>query len=226
MVNVIKTEYQNTSGFIDDLAKGTNVLGDIINLARLSDGKSKLRFRNKVVRGYTFQPNRTKRLFAELYRNLITNAHRPYAEMVLTNPREKFGLDQETYLIMLRPNAIGRIVAAIMLPACNRSLIRSCEVAGMLNATRLLGALTAYRADYGFLPENLKVLIPDYLSEIPLDPFDGMPLRYNSEKRIVYALGENLVDDGGSIETDSSYAQRSNIRDFVFGIDDEIRFNQ
>ena len=33
---------------------------------------------------------------------------------------------------------------------------------------------------------------------VPLDPFDGQPLRYSKERRIIWSVGENLRDDGGS----------------------------
>ncbi|HOY63949.1 MAG TPA: hypothetical protein PK745_12320, partial [bacterium] len=33
---------------------------------------------------------------------------------------------------------------------------------------------------------------------VPIDPFDGSPLRYDKEKRAVYSVGQNLIDEGGS----------------------------
>ena len=38
-----------------------------------------------------------------------------------------------------------------------------------------------------------------YLKAVPLDPFDGKPLRYKklSPGYVVYSIGEDLSDDGG-----------------------------
>jgi hypothetical protein len=42
--------------------------------------------------------------------------------------------------------------------------------------------------------------VPEYLSHLLLDPFDGKPLRYSKEKKIVYCVGKDLVDSGGNRE--------------------------
>ncbi|MGB9877802.1 MAG: hypothetical protein ACPLPS_08555, partial [bacterium] len=68
-----------------------------------------------------------------------------------------------------------------------------------LEATATLLALRAYKKDKGHLPDNLSELVPEYLPEIPIDPFDGKPLRYSKEKRIIYCVGKDLIDSGGSI---------------------------
>ncbi len=39
--------------------------------------------------------------------------------------------------------------------------------------------------------------MPAYLDALPVDPFDGRPVRYSREKKIVYSVGKDLVDGGG-----------------------------
>lgn len=53
-------------------------------------------------------------------------------------------------------------------------------------------------------PSSLNELVPEFLVELPLDPWDGKPLRM---RRIdggiaVYSVGENRVDDGGADDSD------------------------
>jgi hypothetical protein len=48
------------------------------------------------------------------------------------------------------------------------------------------------------LPESLSELVPKYLPKVPIDPFDGKPLRYSKEKGIIYCVGKDLKDSGGS----------------------------
>jgi hypothetical protein len=45
----------------------------------------------------------------------------------------------------------------------------------------------------------LTALTPEFMAEVPLDEFDGKPLRYRREDEgfILYSVGTNLVDDGG-----------------------------
>jgi len=60
-------------------------------------------------------------------------------------------------------------------------------------------AIERYRNEHGALPEALDALVPAFLDEVPIDPFDGAPLRY---ERLpvgykVYTISYNGIDDGG-----------------------------
>ena len=74
----------------------------------------------------------------------------------------------------------------------------------------------------GRLPAGLEELVPAYLSEVPRDPYDGKPFRYLPEKRLVYAVGQDLKDSGGSkvvakkSEKMSESARRWKAEDVVF----------
>ena len=48
------------------------------------------------------------------------------------------------------------------------------------------------------LPDSLSALVPKYIEAIPRDPFDGEPMRYSKEHGIVYSVGNDFVDNGGS----------------------------
>ena len=58
--------------------------------------------------------------------------------------------------------------------------------------------------------------MPDYLPAVPRDPFDGAPFRYSAERRLVYSVGENLVDDGG---TDERQQGRRRAKDILFELE-------
>ena len=76
-----------------------------------------------------------------------------------------------------------------------------------LSGAQVLIALKCFQDDYGYLPDALSELVPEYLKEVPRDPFDGSPLRYSEEKRIVYSIGNDLKDSGGSREEDADKAR-------------------
>ncbi len=72
-------------------------------------------------------------------------------------------------------------------------------------------AMEAYRRSRGSWPETLVELVPQYMPRVPLDPFDGQPLRYiaaqdeGSLPRL-YSVGVDQVDDGGvAPETESGH---------------------
>lgn len=62
-------------------------------------------------------------------------------------------------------------------------------------------ALRAYQLDHGTLPDQLEQLTPEYLTELPVDPFapEGRPLRYicTEDGHVLYSIGRDGEDDGG-----------------------------
>jgi hypothetical protein len=64
---------------------------------------------------------------------------------------------------------------------------------------RLGLAAERYRLQNGRLPAQLNELVPDFIPAIPLDPFDGKPMKMKRADRslIVYSVGPDGVDNGG-----------------------------
>lgn len=62
---------------------------------------------------------------------------------------------------------------------------------------RLSLLLRAWGADHaGKLPAALDELVPAYLSAVPVDPFDGKEIRYDQERRRIWCVGKEFVDEG------------------------------
>lgn len=68
-----------------------------------------------------------------------------------------------------------------------------------IRVARAAVAVEQYRLAKGGLPNNLSELVPEYLTEIPEDPFDGEPLRYRQTPGgyTVYSIGQDRQDDDG-----------------------------
>jgi hypothetical protein len=60
-------------------------------------------------------------------------------------------------------------------------------------------ALALYRKQHGAPPDRLDALVPEFLPEVPSDPFDGEPLRYARTERgwKLWSVGYDLKDNGG-----------------------------
>jgi hypothetical protein len=61
-------------------------------------------------------------------------------------------------------------------------------------------ALKRYKLRHGTWPSDLKALVPEFLSEVPRDPSDGLPLRYHTNADgtfTLYSIGLDNKDDGG-----------------------------
>ncbi len=67
------------------------------------------------------------------------------------------------------------------------------------NSTKVAYALKAYQLDHKNYPENLAQLVPEYLPEIPPDPFSGQePIYKTTEKGfLIYSVGPNQKDEKG-----------------------------
>jgi hypothetical protein len=71
---------------------------------------------------------------------------------------------------------------------------------------RLRGAVAAvaavrYRRTHGSWPEALAELVPDYLSQIPQDPYAEGPFRYRRLPTglVIYSIGRDGRDGGGKV---------------------------
>jgi hypothetical protein len=60
-------------------------------------------------------------------------------------------------------------------------------------------AIRAYHFDHGSHPQQLRELVPEYLSAVPEDPFSGEPPIYRRTPTgcQLYSVGYNRRDDGG-----------------------------
>jgi hypothetical protein len=63
-------------------------------------------------------------------------------------------------------------------------------------------AVERFRRARGAWPKTLAELTPKLLKAVPLDPYDGKPLRYKAvpDGVIVYSIGPDRVDNGGKID--------------------------
>ncbi len=93
------------------------------------------------------------------------------------------------------------VLTSIVVPALQKYLER-VAMDEALRATALTGiAIARYRLDHGgAFPAKLDALVPQYLDDMPLDPFDGHPLRLvvRNDEALIYSIGPDLKDDGGA----------------------------
>jgi len=140
-----------------------------------------------------FSFSQTKALYAKGDLIWAKAAAYPYNEANISEMESRPSLAS----MCLSGNAVGQITYYMMRPAMAASLAKKSQGDVQLQATRTILALRAYQLTHGALPPNLNALVPDFLDAVPVDDFDGQPLRYSVEKKIVYSVGKNLKDDGG-----------------------------
>ncbi len=91
------------------------------------------------------------------------------------------------------------LLAKTLMPALVRIYELELRSVARIACTRIALAVEQYRSGTGQLPETLGQLVPRFVASVPLDPFDGYPLRFKplDTGYAVYSVGRDLADDQG-----------------------------
>ncbi len=174
---------------------------------------------------FAFQPNNTRRIALPIYRNAIRSLETGDLETLIHTERFITDLMKETnrrapWDPRRHHNRTGNVMVLYMLPTLDTFVHQAYRLQAENQAAILVTALQLHLREQGELPHTLRELVPDYLAEIPADPFDGQPFRYDRSASVVYAIGQNLVDNGGStkMRRKTRSPTRNSAEDSVFGI--------
>lgn len=87
----------------------------------------------------------------------------------------------------------------IRAPNLGRAQIAFLRMEAQQLAAQAALAVERYRLAHGARPENLDALVPAFLAEVPVDPFDEQPMRMRVDEHSysIYSVGDDLKDDGG-----------------------------
>jgi hypothetical protein len=80
-----------------------------------------------------------------------------------------------------------------------------CAAAGL--------AAERFRREHGHWPKTLEELKGKYLSDVPIDPYDGKPLQFRSDDDgiVIYAIWKDRKDDGGDRATLNTYKDGTDV---------------
>lgn len=149
-----------------------------------------------------FKPNATLRLFAVSFRELSDQVPRAFfarsGRALDRLPARRQGLRR-----LLNSNWRGEAYFAERMRHYvgffDRQTLRKAQREMVLT----LFALRRFHAINARLPATLSELVPEFIPELPIDPFDGEPLRYDARDAILRSVGADLVDEGGWFEDDA-----------------------
>jgi len=222
-----QSEYEANANLVDSLYAGT-LLIDYDPTARMPP------WLQRGIARHFLHPNRTKREMGTIYAELMDQATNCFAHTHVTDT-DKFILDMKVSVDraggfgkLRAPNPVGTILYAMLLSASQSFVEKKCNGILSHRATLILVAAHRHRLLHGELPRDLASLTPDFLSAVPQDPYDGKPMRYSRQQGIVYSVGRDLVDSGGSTGLppntySSSERQRQWVtEDIVFGVEKRI----
>jgi len=100
----------------------------------------------------------------------------------------------------LNSSGFERMFSRMALPTVENTTSRIISTQALAQLTVTALALQRYKLAHVEYPQSLTDLVPDFLPVLPLDPFDGNPLRYqplSAGGYLLYAIGPDGTDDHG-----------------------------
>lgn len=146
---------------------------------------------------FYYLPNQTLRYLIEDARNHVADAKMNCTQVGASVPAPA-RLRQRGFGMVFESNAAGKYLADIGRVSLGGISVKRCHESMAVSATQAILGLRAFTVETGGFPSTLDELVPTYLTTVPIDPFDGAPLRYVKETGIVYSVGPNRKDLGGS----------------------------
>jgi hypothetical protein len=138
--------------------------------------------------------------FDAAFGDLIQESDKPFWQSDTEKVAEKWVPDGRQPRLSALNRPMQRILIAMLLPtiAGNRRHVIRTELD--LIATEIVCALKTYEIINGKPPEHLADLVPSFLPSVPIDPFDGKPLRYRREGTnwVIWSVGSDLKDDNAT----------------------------
>ncbi len=109
-----------------------------------------------------------------------------------------------------------------LVPALEKVATANLRTQAQLRCAAAGLAVECYRLEHGHWPAGLADLVGDYLlRRLPIDPFDGQPLRYRKDDVgvIVYSVGPDGADDGGNRATLNTHKPGTDIGFRLWDVD-------
>ncbi len=197
LIMAFKSEYQIQSKVIDLIVKEDANESESAEINEAFREYPVDRFKTKNF--FYFQPNKTKAVFAKYARTNIKNLNKSCGNIKTTNAQK---LAPSLLKFYITENAIGKMLYDVVTVNLTPVITKKCEEDLLVAATQTILGIKAYKNDNGNYPSSLNDLIPHYLSDVPVDPFDGKALKYSSMNKVIYSVGKDLQDSGGSTGND------------------------
>ena len=156
---------------------------------------------------YVFKPN--------VMLNRMSGDCRVFAEMIRAESFDReYANEREPRCGQVAPFRENWLANRLKWDMCSiyRSRFRSLFV---WRAGRLRLACEDFRLVKGRSPSELAELVPDFIAAVPLDPYDGEPIRYNAEHGYFWTPGPDGVFNG-KVDFDADGYPRWKNRNYHF----------
>lgn len=135
-------------------------------------------------------------LMLSLMARAIANAQLPTHEQI----EAEWQLDQQVQEVRRLPRR--PILTGLLMSPMSKRGESSRRTHAHIRCTIAALAAECSRQQHKKWPDSLGKLCPQFLASVPLDPFDGEPLRYRrvEDGAVIYAVGSDRTDDNGYLD--------------------------
>ena len=126
---------------------------------------------------------------------------------------------EATYKEQAKHWSFYKILARMTFPAYSKAVNKFVLIQSQVDLARVACALERFRLAHGNYPESLEVLAPQFIKTLPHDIINGQPLHYRHTENgnfVLYSVGWNETDDGGTISLSKSGRVDSEKGDWVW----------
>lgn len=184
MTDAIKIEYTISKKIIQSVGRRNPKPNTL--------GSRELKYGGRIP--FLFKRNKTTKLFADNFNTYLENIKVNY------HKRKNIVFRKPKKTDIFSGNVLGQMLYGMLIPDLAFAITTLDKIDSEIGSLQIELAVNRYRKENnGNWPDSIDDLKPEFINEIPLDPFSktASPLKYNAEKRIIYSVGFDGVDNGG-----------------------------
>ncbi|MEZ5329924.1 MAG: hypothetical protein R3F19_33175 [Verrucomicrobiales bacterium] len=184
------------SALIAELEFSDAVHGQDFDLREIKDSTTTLGFADCSDRWFWVWPERfykeniSKSQTIESYSEMVRNSTRPTKDWTEHELRKFEEVEGHPILKQLHPNAVGCLTgwqSYVLFQIIHERFRRSQLVQRLICMS---AAARAFEIETGALPDSLEDLVPDYIDQVPMDPwYKTKPISYRKAARVIYGVG-------------------------------------
>lgn len=105
------------------------------------------------------------------------------------------------------------VLVRLYVPVYEKLVLGSIRNQALLCCAYVGLAVERHRLAHGRWPESLTALVPEFLKEVPADPYNGSPLKYRrlADGVVIYSVGPDGEDNGGNIDRQNPTAKGTDL---------------
>ncbi len=185
--------------------------GNSASLSAIASGGFKVSWQNYVLipAWKTIWSRRDELFFCRIHQEYIETL-RSLDRMQSFEKEKSRLLQADSDLARSRREILPRhLLTVYCLPNASAAIVKAVEIETCRQLALTAVGLKRFLLRKGNLPERLDELTPEILDAVPIDFWNGKPLKYRRTARgfLLYAVGKNAVDDSGNPTLDQVWEE-------------------